>query len=300
MSHRGTTLINHYKRHASTKCIILKNDKSTYKEKLNRRKTNIFCNNCGKIGHYYSNCDKPIISNGIIGFRKNEIGEFEFLMIARKDSLGYVDFMRGKYPMDDLMYLKNIVYEMTTKEKQNLLEKNFKENWNELWGKDSSYINLNGEYKHSENKFNELKKGVVIEGKTITLYDLINESKGDWVNPEWGFPKGRRETKESDLDCAMREFTEETGIYVNRKNIIYNLMPYEEVFIGSNFKCYKHSYFLLYIDNNVPLNNYQKSEVSDMKWFTLKDCIKNIRNYDVDKIRMIIKINTALSKLIFE
>ena len=31
--------------------------------------------------------------------------------------------------MDDLYYLKNIVYKMTTKKKQNLLEK-ISENWN--------------------------------------------------------------------------------------------------------------------------------------------------------------------------
>lgn len=264
---------------------------------VKKNKGNIFCNNCGKMGHYYSNCGKPIISNGIISFRKNSKNEFEYLMIARKDSLGYVDFMRGKYHLDNLLYLKNIIYEMSIKEKYNLLNKDFKQNWNELWGKNSSYINFNGEYKHSENKYNALKKGVCINKKNITLEQLINECESNWDTPEWGFPKGRRENYESDLDCAIREYTEETGIYVNRKKIIYNVLPFEEVFIGSNFKSYKHNYFLYHLPDDVCLKKFQSSEVSDLKWLNLKGCIEKIRKYDVEKVRMIIKINTALSKM---
>ena len=30
--------------------------------------------------------------------------------------------------------------------------------------------------------------------------------------PEWGIPKGRRKNKESNFDCANREFCEETGL----------------------------------------------------------------------------------------
>ena len=29
-----------------------------------------FCNNCGKNGHLYHCCKKPITSSGIIGFKK--------------------------------------------------------------------------------------------------------------------------------------------------------------------------------------------------------------------------------------
>jgi len=56
-----------------------------------------YCNNCGKLGHYYHHCKMPITSIGIIVFRVNPEGKKEFLMIRRKDTLGYIDFMRGKY-----------------------------------------------------------------------------------------------------------------------------------------------------------------------------------------------------------
>ena len=53
----------------------------------------IFCNNCGKYGHLFHQCKFPITSIGVIVFRYNNEGEIEYLMICRKDSLGYIDFL---------------------------------------------------------------------------------------------------------------------------------------------------------------------------------------------------------------
>jgi hypothetical protein len=50
-----------------------------------------FCNNCGKNGHMFNQCKLPITSFGVIAFRMNQNGQYEFLMIRRKDTLGYID-----------------------------------------------------------------------------------------------------------------------------------------------------------------------------------------------------------------
>ena len=49
-------------------------------------------------------------------------------------------------------------------------------------------------------------------------------------------------------------------------------MPLEEIFMGSNLKSYIHKYYLANINSKtyVNLNNYQKTEVSSIKWFLLK------------------------------
>ena len=75
-----------------------------------------FCNNCGKQGHLYHQCKRPITSIGIVCFRLVTGQKREYLLICRKNSLGYVDFMRGKYPLSNKIYLKNIIYEMTNDE----------------------------------------------------------------------------------------------------------------------------------------------------------------------------------------
>ena len=46
-------------------------------------------------------------------------------------------------------------------------------------------------------------------------------------NPEWGFPKGRRNLKERDRECAVREFSEETGLtaedYIIQEKILHSV-----------------------------------------------------------------------------
>ena len=120
----------------------------------------MFCNNCGKQGHLFHRCKKPISSIGIITFRKSKRYEnkFEYLMICRKDSLGYVDFMRGKYPLYNQFYIQNIINEMTNDEKKNLLNNDFKTLWNNLWG---NFVGCQyrGEEKTSQEKFQKIKNG---------------------------------------------------------------------------------------------------------------------------------------------
>ena len=112
-------------------------------------------------------------------------------MIRRKDSLGYVDFMRGKYPLFNKRYLLNIISEMTNDEKNKLLNNDFQELWNELWGE---YIGIQyrGEEKTSCEKFNSLKNGITLTNDEYNLETLINSCNNEWREPEWGFAKGRR------------------------------------------------------------------------------------------------------------
>ena len=241
--------------------------------------TSQFCNNCGKFGHIFQNCKKPIISSGLITFKK-ENNVYKYLMICRKDSLGFVDFMRGKYNLNNVTHIGNLIDEMTLNEKKNVIEKSFEELWKYLWG-DFIGSQYKTEEKNSKDKFNKLKLGYL---DNISLEQLISNSTTSWVEPEWGFPKGRREKDESDLRCAIREYIEETGHLTSDFSVVQNIIPYEEIFTGSNYKSYKHKYYLAYIKNkNVNDNNYQTSEVSKIKWCSLDECLHLIRPYSKEK-----------------
>jgi 8-oxo-dGTP pyrophosphatase MutT (NUDIX family) len=286
--------------------------------KTGDKSTNInhYCNNCGKCGHLFSNCIVPITSMGIIAFRKkitngkecdnssiidssamdDSINNFEYLMIQRVDSFGYVEFMRGKYSMHNHQYLKNIIDEMTIHEKQNILTKSFDELWLSLWGEYSG-IQYRGEEQVSKNKYLQLKAGIDYGGMKYSLESLIQSSTTRWEMAEWGFPKGRRNHQEKDLDCAFREFSEETGYDKQCLKQILNVIPYEEIFIGSNIKSYKNKYYLSYMDNNATqINNYQKSEVKNMKWLSYDECMNTIRPYNIEKKNIITSINNTLHK----
>ena len=281
-----------------------------------------YCNNCGKYGHLFSNCVVPITSLGIIACRKKAVGcdggggvclercsiidatvsstckknEFEYLMIQRVDSFGYIEFIRGKYSLQNYQYLKNIIDEMTVQEKQNLLKRDFDELWVSLWGEYSG-LQYRGEKQISKNKYLQLMSGVECGGIKCNLESLISSSTTSWETAEWGFPKGRRNHQEKDLDCAFREFTEETGYSKDCLKHVYNVLPYEEIFIGSNMKCYKNKYYICYMNSDLEstqTSGYQKSEVKNMKWLTYHECMNIIRPYNVEKKEMLTSINNTL------
>jgi hypothetical protein len=84
-------------------------------------KNNILCNNCGKNGHLFHQCKLPITSYGIILSRSSGEG-LQFLMIRRKDSFGYIDFIRGKYSPYNIDQVQNCINEMSIQEKERILE----------------------------------------------------------------------------------------------------------------------------------------------------------------------------------
>ena len=128
----------------------------------------------------------------------------------------------------------------------------------------------------------------------------MENSETKWSETEWEFPKGRKNSKEKDLDCALREFEEETGISKNKIKVIENIMPFEEIFIGTNHKSYKHKYFLAYMNNtnNIDenLDNYQATEVSKIEWKSLDKCLESIRPYNLEKKKLITNINKVLEE----
>ena len=259
-------------------------------------KTYNFCNNCGKTGHAYHLCKLPITSIGIIAFKATE-DKLKYLMIRRKDSLGYVDFMRGRYPLHNKNYLINIINEMTNQEKENLLNKSFDDNWSNLWGENIG-IQYRGEERTSKEKFKQLRNGYIFpNNELLTLKDLINISDTNWNEPEWGFPKGRRNYQEKDIEAAIREWEEETGYNRNDIKLVSNILPFEEIFTGSNNKSYKHKYYIaLFVNNENSPSIFQETEVSAITWDTYDNCNKLIRPYNLEKKDVLSKINKVITE----
>jgi len=250
------------------------------------------CNNCGKYGHMYNHCKMPITSMGIVAFKKMD-DQIKFLMICRKNTLGFMDFMRGKYSIYNKHYILNLLNEMTIDEKVGLITYTFTELWQQLWGNQTLSSQYKTEEKESNDKYHALLLGInIVHCETYTLESLIQESNkiSRWKEPEWGFPKGRRNLNETDIDCAKREFSEETGYPKLSLSMIYNLLPFEEIFMGSNYKSYKHKYYLMQFQdqsNKYYSNKYDKSEVSKIEWKSYEECLDIIRPYNLEKIKMV-------------
>ena len=260
------------------------------------KNTSLFCNNCGKNNHFFNQCKLPITSCGIIIFMyKNDC--IKYLMIRRKDTFGYIDFIRGKYSPYNIEQIKLCVDQMSSLEKEKILIEPFDKLWKELWNNENQY---RSEEFSSSKKFELIRNGIMLSsGERVNLHRIIGMSETTFTEPEWEFPKGRRNFQEKDFDCAIREFEEETGIKQNEINVIENLVQMEEMYIGSNKKSYKHKYFIASIKNpekSISIENFQKSEVSEMQWKTLDDCLQSIRPYNLEKKQLILKINKMLQE----
>jgi 8-oxo-dGTP pyrophosphatase MutT (NUDIX family) len=282
-----------------------------------------YCTNCGKFGHINKTCKEPITSLGILCFKLdkslnlnhlqfnnyvsnkyikiddynfenlsnlNKINFFKdkiyFLLIRRKHSLNYVEFIRGKYDMNNLNKLIECFELMSKKEIENIKNNDFEFLWNDLWKETSKHKMYQKEFKKSKKLFDNLKDKNILE-KLLEINPLYD-------TPEWGIPKGRRNYFEKNIECAIREFNEETTMKDNNYIILKNLYSVQENYKGTNNLNYKHIYYLSISDsdNEVNCNNIQSSnnEIGDIGWFTWDEAIKKIRPYYKSKIELINKI----------
>lgn len=254
---------------------------------------NVTCSNCNLTGHIYNNCPGPFISYGVILCRQSEItNQLEYLMLRRRHSFGFIDFVKGKYSFSNLYHIKNSIDQMSISEKNAILQNKhaFLKIWNIL---DCGYSHK--EFQNAFKKFEQLKSGIMIHQKMYTLDNLFESSNTQWPETEWEFPKGRKMLNESETECAIREFVEETGISASSLNIIDNLSPLVEHFIGSNLKPYHHSYIVAMTKQTSQLCNFQTSEVSKLDWKTVTDCETSIRPYHIEKQTVLRSVNTILT-----
>jgi 8-oxo-dGTP pyrophosphatase MutT (NUDIX family) len=205
--------------------------------------------------------------------------------------LAPISLIYSPYNVDQV---QNCINEMSFQEKERLMFEPFDVLWKMMWG-ETSGMQYRNEESASAKKFETIKNGVLVNNDLITLMDLIKNSKTTWTETEWEFPKGRRNYQEKDLECALREFEEETGYSQKDITIIENVLPFEEIFIGSNHKSYKHKYFLAYMSDTIDnLQDYQKTEVSKLEWKTIEECLASIRPYNLEKIKLIKNVSEIL------
>ena len=73
-------------------------------------------------------------------------------------------------------------------------------------------------------------------------------------------------------------------------------MPFEEIFTGSNYKSYKHKYYVAFMENaKEDQMSYQDTEVSKMEWKTYDESIQAIRSYNLEKKEVLTRVDTLLN-----
>lgn len=270
-------------------------------------KSSFYCANCGGYGHLHRQCNHPITSYGIICFRlvNNQI---QYVLVQRKDSLSYIEFLRGKYALNQKQYIMKLVSNMTEMERHKLMHGDFADLWRTLWQVEKSR-SFQKEFLEAKIKYDILKSGYILRsGNASTWFNLksaINNTKNLITEPEWGFPKGRRNINEDDYACATREFKEETNIPMKHVSML-NIQPFEEIFSGTNHVRYRHVYYLAIYNPSCtsvqdvivnPHNRSQCREIQAVKWMPYEDAQSKIREINVERKELFKRVHANIQKL---
>jgi 8-oxo-dGTP pyrophosphatase MutT (NUDIX family) len=303
----------------------------TEEELLAKRRQ--YCLNCGKRGHISKRCKDPPTSYGIICFKINNewsiyqtvlqmkyfknpaisivnninlywfnnknkdirdnIAEFldkvklhtKFLLIRRKNSLGYIEFVRGRYDHLNEKSIVHLLRQMTDEEKEVLVNEDFDSIWENLWRNTSHNSLYQKEYTKSLEKFNYLKENNI---------NLIKTTASKYTIPEWGFPKGRRNYMEKDIECGKREFMEETNLKDEEFILLDRIYPLQESFYGTNQIKYKHTYYLATCLTQKTMeiidNPEQIQEIGDIGWYSYDEIMNLLRPYHSERKKLVEEI----------
>ena len=273
-----------------------------------RCQNNVNCLNCGVYGHTSRACNFPISSYGIICFKRID-GEVKYILVQKKDSISFTEFLRGKYEINNCKYIQLLFSKMTSDEKSKILDSKFPDLWRGLWcHSNDQNQKFQREYNKSQTKFNKLKNGVYIkrvdgEIQFVNL-NVLAANTSSATEQIWEAPKGRRRLYESDLKCALREFEEEVGLH--SKIVLHSSMKqFEEIFNGSNGVRYRNVYYLAQymgdasVINFDPNNAQQAKEVRDVRWFNYEQVLHHIRSQENHEKRELFKrVNTIVQKIV--
>ncbi len=215
----------------------------------------------------------------------------KFLMIRRKHTYGYIEFIRGKYSIDHVDGIIFLFRQMTPEEIKKISNNTFDNLWEDLWANGKTKSNYQQEFNNSKNKFDKLKN----EKEFPNLEFYIDNVQPNYRYAEWGFPKGRRGYQESDRDCGIREFKEESGFNDNEFVILDKIKPIGEIFVGTNGVNYRHIYYLaITLTDKEPTINqnskHQANEIGAINWFTYDDAIGIIRDHHTEKRKVLTEV----------
>lgn len=229
-----------------------------------------------KYSNNHKKYNKIKLSYGTICYRTiNET--IEYLLVKRKYSYAFTDFLFGKYKLSDIEYLITLFSRMAPQEKLNILTLTFNELWILVWSNYQQIYEFN--YNQGKIRFEILQRGYIFDDRSYNFIELIKLSSDKYLTCEWGFPKGKKNSKdESDEHCAIREFMEETGVKSGFK-INRQMQKIYEAHTGINKIYYKTFLYFLEFSGSIDTSLVDKAEISDLRWFTRNEISNRIRDY---------------------
>ena len=211
----------------------------------------------------------PIVESfGIACFRQYG-GQMQVMLARRRNTYEFSEMAKVRYNNRTLP--PDIFDRMTIEEKIDILSLDFSRIWYRAHMENNP---LDPGYIRRKNKF---ERNFLFDGGK-KLCARVQMSRVRNIPEIWELPKGRRALgnkrgiRESTLECAIREFEEETGVRKSQ----YRVYPYIRriySFIDSGVT-YKYTYFFAIANSDTMAeisfsNIHQIKEISALQWMTL-------------------------------
>jgi 8-oxo-dGTP pyrophosphatase MutT (NUDIX family) len=225
---------------------------------------------------------KGRVSYGVIPYCENA-ENVKVLLIRRKDSIGIIDFIQGKY--NNMEMLDSLLGQMTKAELSMISSASFEDIWKHIWQHHPYKLRMLG------SETDEIK--MRFENKSLWLPKVYSILERGWDEPEWGFPKGGKNRNETRQQAALREFIEETGYSQDDVEEIKDI-EFKET-IHDCGKTFETRYYPVQVNSKAVERKHQEKEVSQTRWVTLNEGKVLIRPYHKDRLRILKNVFSILA-----
>lgn len=186
------------------------------------------------------------LSCGVFLVAPDSDGKLRLCVIQKKHTYAMVDLVCGNYTPETATRLVN----MCSVREQALFH-SYDAMHFDVWGEVGSRATYN-------------KGRVLYETCAIDTIQIVSSRQ-----PIFEIPKGRPNTRESPLKCALREHHEETGI-TNEQYDLVDPAKYMTYYFSDGGNRYKYIYYLAYADAPIE-SSLSSHEVGCVRWVSLED-----------------------------
>lgn len=244
-------------------------------------------------------------------YNKEKNNRTEVLLIKKRYSYHFMAFVMGRYSRSNIPYLRYLFNNMSYAEKIDIISMQFCHMWYRIWlNNPEKYYNITDIYDNNnfsrkpiENKYSSVDiykvylihknkfENNFMKDNGVALRNLIQQSSDSEVM--WEIPKGgklhnprqinfspefRITSEETDIDCAIREFYEETSVSPNKYSLFYDTAPIVHSHIDNDVN-YKTIYYIAKLNNKsqdfkpfIDYRNFsQITEIEQIKWVSMSD-----------------------------
>jgi 8-oxo-dGTP pyrophosphatase MutT (NUDIX family) len=231
-------------------------------------------------------------SHGVLLFTLSDKDDILFLVAKRRYTYAYVEFLFRKNKRER----QDLIEDMTLREIAQLITYKFEKLWEDFHLESFT----------SDSSFRKYAHELFLENVKKCRHQLLQAIEIPRGNEDkkmiWEFPKGKRNPGELGLECALREFKEETGI--DPKGFVHIEDTFLENYVGDDERTYSTILYPMFVRDYKDLRIHRKkskfalskdyisAEVSSVKWMTRDECSKVLpvsKMKFVDFIVMIMK-----------